>query len=120
MVNISNPANPTVVRTINAIGLSQGYRIRVSGDFAYVSARGVAAVTPMDISNPAAPYVITSVISTAYLQSTTGLDLMNISGSEYVVASSPYLSGRTELHIPEPGISRPLATAPRRTRARSP
>ncbi len=113
VVNISNPLSPTVVSTSNAIGLSGGYRIRVSGNFAYVAARNVAAITPVDISNPAAPYVITSVISGADLNSTTGLDLMNQGGSEYVVGSSPYLSGQSNITyptFPAPGLSSPLNT----------
>ena len=95
VVNISNPLSPTVVSTTNAVALSGGSRIRVSGDFAYVAASGLAGVTAVDISNPAAPVVISSpVVSPAYLNAAAGLDLMNVSGGEYAIAASPYLSGQ--------------------------
>lgn len=107
VVNISNPLSPKVVATASALGLSGGYRIRVSGDFAYVAGRNVASMTPVDISNPAAPSVITSVISSADLNKTTGLALMTVSGNEYVVSSSPYLSTQSNYTYPSPAYPAP-------------
>ncbi len=116
MVDISNPTSPQVVGTVNAVGLNGGYRVRVSGDLAYVSGSGVDSITAVDITNPAAPVVLTSLTSKADLYKTTGLDLMNLAGSEYVVASSPFLSTESSTAnpayppYPNSGAGSPTAT----------
>ncbi len=116
VVDISNPTSPQVVGTVNARGLSGGYRVRVSGDLAYVSGSNVASITAVDITNPAAPFVLTSLTSSADLFKTTGLDLMNMAGREYVVASSPYLFAESSTAnpayppYPNSGAGSPTAT----------
>ena len=89
VVDIANPLIPTVVGTVNAVGLSGGYRVRVSGNTAYVAAHASNAITNVDITNPADPIVVGSAASQADLFGASGLDLMSISGNQYVVASSP-------------------------------
>ncbi len=116
VVDISNPTSPQVVGTVNAVGLNGGYRVRVSGDLAYVSGSGVNSITAVDITNPAAPVVLTSLTSKTDLYKTTGLDLMNLAGSEYVVASSPFLSTESSTAnpayppYPNSGAGSPTAT----------
>ncbi len=67
VVDISNPLSPKVVGTANAVGLSGSYRVRVSGNTAYVAAVNSSAITTIDITVPAAPIV------TAYTVNRTDL-----------------------------------------------
>jgi hypothetical protein len=92
VVDISNPLSPQVVGTVMSGGMSGGYRVRVSGNTAYVAAVNGDAITKIDITVPADPIVIASTVNRADLYETSGLDLMNIAGNQYVVASSPKLS----------------------------
>jgi hypothetical protein len=92
VVDISNPLSPQVVGTATAAGMAGGYRVRVSGTAAYVAAINGDAITKIDITVPADPIVIASTVNRADLYETSGLDLMNIAGNQYVVASSPKLS----------------------------
>jgi hypothetical protein len=89
VVDVSNPANPKVVTMLESTALTGAYRIRVRGDFAYVSASGAAKVAVIDISNPLSPRLIAITTSSAHLNKTTGLD---VDASGHLVASSPYLS----------------------------
>jgi hypothetical protein len=93
VVDISNPAKPVVVGSLNDANLEGAYRVRVRGDFAYVSASNVSTIAAVDISNPASPRVAGFVNDPAHLSTTTGLDLDG--SGRYVVASSARLS--TEL-----------------------
>lgn len=92
VVDISNPLSPQVVGTVMAGGMSGGYRVRVSGTAAYVAAINGDAITKIDITVPADPIVIASTVNRVDLYETSGLDLMNIAGNQYVVASSPKLT----------------------------
>src|ERR1019366_6604691 len=87
-IDISNPASPKVVGTLNNSALEGAYRIRVRGDFAYVSARDANTIAAVDISDPANPRSAGSVGgANSPLSGTSGLDL-DPSG-RYVTASAP-------------------------------
>lgn len=100
VVDIANPVAPQVVGTVNALGLSGGYRVRVLGNMAYVASHNKDAVTNIDVTVPADPIVITSAVSSVDLSAASGLDLMNISGNQYIVASSPFLSSESNYTYP--------------------
>jgi hypothetical protein len=100
VVDIANPLSPSVVGTVNSVGLAGGYRVRVSGNTAYVAAHNANAITDIDITVPADPIVTASTVSQAYLYGTSGLDLMNLSGNEYVIASSSKLSSEPSSNYP--------------------
>lgn len=91
VVDISTPSRPVVVGSVTAVGLEAGYRIRVSGNTAWVASHGTSAITTVDITNPADPTVTASTVSTGDLTSVSGLDLMSVSGNQYVIGSSPRL-----------------------------
>jgi hypothetical protein len=94
VVDVSNPASPQMVASLSGSALNGAYRIRLRGDFAYVSASAAADVAVIDISNPLSPRLAATLADSAHLSKTTGLDL-DPSGS-YLVASSPYLSSQTQ------------------------
>jgi hypothetical protein len=105
VLNVSDPTDPQVVASLANSALNGAYRVRVRGDFAYVSASSANDVAVVDISNPLIPRLAATVGSGADLNRTTGLDL-DPSGA-YLVASSPYLSNQTQSLYPpftlEPG-----------------
>jgi LVIVD repeat len=95
----SNPAlPPTLLATLsdNAV-LGGAYRIRVQGDFAYVSGNAVSSVGAIDISNPAAPRVAGSVNS-SLLSNVDGLSIAG--GGRYLVTTAPLLSSETATAFP--------------------
>ena len=102
VVDVSNPANPHVVGSVvNSTWLNGAYRIRLRGNFAYVSGgerehrRGRRHLRPDQLrASPAA------TTSAAALNRTTGLDLD--SSGRYVIATSPYLSTRAEPDVYPP------------------
>lgn len=99
----SNPAlPPTEVATLtdNAV-LGGAYRIRVQGDFAYVSGNAVSSIAAIDISNPAAPRVAGS-ISSSHLSNVDGLSIAG--GGRYLVTTAPLLSSESApAYPPYPG-----------------
>jgi hypothetical protein len=98
VVDISNPAAPRVVASLANASLDGAYRIRVHGDFAYVSASSGEDVAVVDISNPLSPRLAAAVASSSDLHFTTGLDL-EASGT-HLVASSPQLPGQKQALYP--------------------
>jgi hypothetical protein len=94
VVDVTNPAKPQIVTSIENTLLNGAYRVRLHGDFAYVSASGSSDVAVIDVSNPLSPRIVGSVQSNPRLHKTTGLDV-DPSG-KYVLASSPYLSTQTQ------------------------
>jgi hypothetical protein len=94
VVDVSNPTKPQVVKSLESTALTNAYRIRLHGNFAYVSASGVAKVAVIDISNPLSPQLIATIASNARLNKTTGLDVDPSGG--HVVVSSPYLSTQSQ------------------------
>jgi len=100
VVDISNPLAPTVVGRVTAPGMVGGYRVRVSGNTAYVAGHNANAITDIDVTVPADPIVISSTVSRSQLYGTSGLDLMNQAGNQYVIASSPGLSSQTSSNYP--------------------
>jgi hypothetical protein len=108
VIDISNPLAPTVVGSLADGRLNAAYRIRVSGDFAYLSASTAQTVAAIDISDPAAPRLAGLVDDPVHLNKTTGLDLESTSSGEYVAAVSPYQSGQPNTTTPPyPGTSSP-------------
>ncbi len=98
VLDVSNPANPVIVTSLANSALNGAYRIRVRGDFAYVSASSASDVAVVDISNPLIPRIAATITDGTHLSKTTGLDI-DPSGS-YVVASSPYLTTQTQPTYP--------------------
>src|ERR1700722_2337114 len=98
VVDISNPAEPQVVASLANSALNGAYRVRVRGDFAYVSASSAEDVAVVDIPNPLSPRLAATVASSADLHFTTGLDL-DPSGT-HIVASSPQLSTQKQSLYP--------------------
>jgi hypothetical protein len=88
VVNISNPSAPTVAGTLTDPSLLGAYRVRVNGNFAYVSANAAGAVAGIDVSNPAAPRLAGSVTD-PHLADVDGLALSGT--GQYVIATSPRL-----------------------------
>lgn len=99
VVDVQDPTAPQVVATVtDPTWLDGAYRIKASGDFAFVSAAYANAVAVIDVSNPAAPRVAGGVQSDARLNRTTGLDLGP--GAATVIATSPLLSTETQTNYP--------------------
>ncbi len=94
VVDISVPSSPVVVGTLVSSALNGGYRIRVYGNFAYVSASSGNDVAIVDISNPLLPRLAASYTDTAHLHKTTGLDVDPT--RHYLIASSPLLSTQSQ------------------------
>ncbi len=97
VLDISNPADPQWVASITDPLLDGSYRIRVRGDFAYVSASSASTVAAIDISDPTHPRIAGSVTDPA-LSITTGLDLDPT--GRYVIATSPRKSTETNVKLP--------------------
>jgi hypothetical protein len=101
-VDISNPLAPKVVGSLAAGALNGAYRLRVRGNFAFVSGSSSDAISAVDISNPVSPRLAGSITDTAHLHRTTGLALDSTGG--YVIANSPYLSTQSNsTYPPYPG-----------------
>ena len=98
VVDISNPASPKIVATDIDAALNGAYRIRVRGDFAYLSGSSAQTISAVDISSPASPRTAGFVYDPNHLNKTTGLDL-DPTGA-YVVASSPYLPTESNTTYP--------------------
>jgi hypothetical protein len=89
VVNISNPYGLAVVGTVTDPSLVGAYRVRVNGNFAYISANGAGAVAAIDISNPSAPRLAGS-ITDPRLSNVDGVAVS--STGRYLVTTSPRLS----------------------------
>jgi hypothetical protein len=91
VVDISTPSLAHVVGAVNspAQSLNGAYRVKVRGDFAYVSASSANGVAGVDISDPLNPRLVFGLVDPSHLHKSTGLD---ISASGQLIASSPYLS----------------------------
>ena len=98
VVDISNPAVPQVVGSIENTTLNGAYRIRLRGNFAYVSSSTYAGVAIIAISSPLSPRIVATVQWNVRLWKTTGLDVDPT--GRYVVASSPYLPTQNQPLFP--------------------
>jgi hypothetical protein len=88
VVNISNPLALTVVGSVSDPSLLGAYRVRVNGNFAYVSANSASSVAAIDISNPSAPK-LAGVVNDPHLANVDGLA---VSGTgQYLIATAPRL-----------------------------
>jgi hypothetical protein len=94
VVDIGNPSSPQIVASLANSALNGSYRIRLHGDFAYISASYSADVAVVDVSNPLTPRLAASVPDSAHLNKTTGLDL-DASGG-HLIATSPLLANQTQ------------------------
>ena len=54
-VDVSTPSSPQVVGSVTNTALNGAYRIRLHGNFAYVSGSSAAAIAAVDISDPTHP-----------------------------------------------------------------
>ncbi len=98
IVDVSNPLNPQVVGSVIAPSMSGAYRVRLRGNFAYVSGSNADAVTAVDVSNPALPRVASSITDPGHLNRTTGLDIDP--AGQYIVASSPFNTSESNQTFP--------------------
>ncbi len=90
VVNVANPAAPTLVDTINLAGNSDGRGIHVEGNYAYVIQSGSSEdLAIIDISNPAN----VNVVGTENL--TSGAEILKVGNYVYVAT----LSGSQELQV---------------------
>ncbi len=90
VLNIANPpATPTVVGTVTDPTLVGSYRVRVNGNFAYVSANSASSVAGIDVSNPSAPR-LAGVVTDPHLANVEGIALGSTGQS--IVATSPRLA----------------------------
>ncbi|MDQ6818088.1 MAG: hypothetical protein M3018_11880 [Actinomycetota bacterium] len=88
VLDISKTA-PKIVGSVQSPALDQAYRLRVRGNFVYVSSSHADTIAMVDVSNPASPTVAATVHDSAHLHRTTGLDIA-LTG-RYLIASSPAL-----------------------------
>jgi hypothetical protein len=88
VLNISTPATPTVAGTLTDPNLAGAYRVRVNGNFAYVSGNSAGSVAAIDVSNPAAPR-LAGVVNDSHLANVDGLAVS--STGRYLVATAPRL-----------------------------
>jgi hypothetical protein len=97
VVNISNPAAPAVVGSLTDPTLLGSYRVRVRGNFAFVSANGAGAVAAIDVSNPAAPR-LAGAVTDPRLANVDGLAVS--STGRYVIATAPLLPSEPTISYP--------------------
>ena len=98
VVDISTPASPTIVGTVNNNFLAGAYRVRVHGNFAYVAAASANAVGAIDISTPASPRFAAGYSDHTNLNHVTGLDLD--STGAHLIAAAPFLSTESNIAFP--------------------
>ena len=108
VLNISNPFVPAVVGEITDPTLVGAYRLRVSGNFAYVSGNGASSVAAIDISNPSVPR-LAGAVTDARLNNVDGLAID--STGRHLVATSPRLPAESGVTYPP----YPLAGGPTNT-----
>ena len=89
IMNVSNPSAVTLVSSLTDPNLAGAYRVRVHGNFAYVSANNAGAIAAVDVSNPGAPRLAGAVTDPTHLANVTGLDVA--SSGRYIVAVAPRL-----------------------------
>jgi hypothetical protein len=98
VVDVRDPTSPQVAGSLASTWLNGAYRVRLRGNFAYVSAASAGAVSAVDISTPPNPRFAAGFYDAARLNKTTGLDVD--STGRYVIASSPYLSSQAQPTYP--------------------
>ena len=103
VVDVHDPTNPQIVGLVTSSNsqLNGAYRVRLRGNFAYVSGSSANAVAAVDVSNPLAPRFAGSFASNTNLFKTTGVDVD--STGRYLLATSPFLSTQPQpLYPPYP------------------
>lgn len=98
VVDVTDPSHMKVVGSVSDPALTFAYRVRLSGNQAFVSSSYGNSVTVIDVSNPTSPTIVGKLVDPVHLSHTTGLDLA-VSG-RYLIASSPYLSTETQTNYP--------------------
>jgi hypothetical protein len=95
VVDVHDPAHPQIVGLVNNTKtlLNGAYRVKLHGNFAYVSGSNANAISAVDISNPTAPLFAGGLMDSTHFFATTGLDV-DATG-RYVLATSPRLSTET-------------------------
>jgi hypothetical protein len=97
VLNLSDPAAPAVVGSLTDPTLLGSYRVRVRGNFAFVSANNAGAVAAIDISNPAAPR-LAGAVTDPRLANVDGLAVS--STGRYVIATTPLLTSEHTVSYP--------------------
>ncbi len=107
VVDISNPLAPKVVGVgVSSPLLNNAYRVRLQGDFAYLTGKNAASLGAVDISNPRVPRLTATVTDTTHLNSLIGVDVESTPSGAYAIVSSPFLSSQgnhTYPPYPAPG-----------------
>jgi chitodextrinase len=91
VIDITDPSGPTIVGNLdnnnltgsNTNALSGADGVGVSGNDAYVAAWGKNAITVIDISNPASPTIVTSLVDPTHLNEPSDVA---VSGSHLFVS----------------------------------
>lgn len=97
VIDISNPAAPTLVSTLAHPNLAGAQQVRVAGQYAYVAGSTTGSVVVINISNPAAP-TVSAVLTHPNL---AGARALTISGSNL------YASGATAARLNVIDITNP-------------
>jgi hypothetical protein len=106
VVDVHDPSQPQIVGVVTSTNsqLNGAYRIRLRGNFAYVSAFSAPGLAAVDISDPTAPRYAGSFKSAATFNKTTGLDVG--ATGRYLFGTSPFLSTQAQpLYPPFPFAS---------------
>jgi hypothetical protein len=102
-INIANPAAPAVEGIVSNPALTQAYRIRARGSFAYLAARK-GAVGAIDVSDPNHPRLAGSLVSATQLSNATGLDL-DAAGRHLAVSTANTTGGITMVTLDPSSLS---------------
>ncbi|MES2225280.1 MAG: hypothetical protein V4480_00535 [Patescibacteria group bacterium] len=100
VISIANPTAPAVVGTTSSLtNLNGAFYIKISGNYAFVTATGSDRLTVVDISNPTAPAVVAS-LSDSRFSAPRGL---------FLVGNYAYVVGNSQGSLSIVDISNPLA-----------
>jgi hypothetical protein len=92
IVNVADPASPSIAGTLNNSFLVGAYRIQVSGPFAYLVGFGSKTVSVVDVSNPAAPILDAGLLNSNDFFDATGLALD--ATNQHLIVTSPLLASQ--------------------------
>lgn len=99
VIDISNPAAPTLVATLSHPNLSGAQQVRVAGQYAYVAGSTTGSVVVVNISDPTAP-TVSAVLTHPNL---AGARALTVSGSNL------YASGATAARLNVIDITNPTS-----------
>jgi hypothetical protein len=116
VVNVSNPANPTIVVTLDNASLPAPFgssdaldhacSVWISGNYAYVTAEYSDRLTVIDISNPLTPTIVASLPDTSNLR--LPVDVA-VSGNDAYIADQTTAPGAPNFTVVD--VSKPTSPA---------